>query len=134
MMGWTGKKATSCHEIAQPDEALRQMWMKLTHLFGYCSPCDGVESLQPCTEAGKRGGAGSCWRWEAGLAAWTSVGRRNIEIWLLINQEHRGGSASLIVSLGLRVNRTENSRHIVLHCGSWLTSQFCCCQTVKSGI
>ncbi len=60
--------------FAQLDGALEQMWVTLTHLSGCSSPCDGVQSLQPCTEAGKTGGAGSWWRWEAGLAAWTSVG------------------------------------------------------------
>lgn len=58
-------------EAAQLDEGLKQMWADVTHRFGRCSPRGGV---QPCREAGERGGAGSWWRREAGLAVWTPEG------------------------------------------------------------
>lgn len=110
-------------EAAQMDAASAQMWrIKVTHLFGCYSPCGGVRSLQPCTEAGRMGGAGSCWREGAARAVWVSAGGQTFTY---------GSSATPAWSCAVYCRRSkfgakviENSRINVLHCSSLLTFLF----------
>lgn len=101
---------------------------KHTHLHAHRNTCDGAESPQPCTEAGRRGAAGSCGTREARSTAWTSVWGETLKIRCQkMSQKLRASSASE----GCRINVIENLRHGLQHRCSCFSPHFCCHRKIR---